>query len=70
MNFSIDARGATLYNGSGIGTYIDNLIREILAVDTVNTYNIFWSGDVPDYLVKPNSNIIIPSKKHGMFFEN
>ena len=33
MKISIDARGVNLYKGSGIGTYIENLLRELLNID-------------------------------------
>ena len=36
MKFSIDARGINLYKGSGIGTYTENLLRELLNIDTKN----------------------------------
>ena len=45
MKISIDARGVNLYKGSGIGTYIENLLRELLNIDKKNTYSIFWAGE-------------------------
>ena len=43
MKFSIDARGINLYKGSGIGTYTENLLRELLNIDTKNkTKNILF----------------------------
>ena len=45
MKFSIDARGINLYKGSGIGTYTENLLRELLNIDTKNNYSIFWTGE-------------------------
>lgn len=42
MKLSIDARGINLYKGSGIGTYTENLLRELLNIDQKNTYSIFW----------------------------
>lgn len=70
MNFSIDARGINLYKGSGIGTYTENLVKEILNLDTENKYTIFWAGEnYKEYKCK-NSNIIVTSKKHGTFYED
>ena len=40
MKISIDARGINLYKGSGIGTYTENLLRELLNIDTKNNYSI------------------------------
>ena len=45
MNLSIDGRGITLYNGWGIGTYIANLLKELITIDNKNEYTIFWAGD-------------------------
>ena len=70
MKFSIDARGINLYKGSGIGTYTENLLRELLNIDTKNNYSIFWAGENYEDYKKDNSKIIFTSKKHGTFYEN
>ncbi|VYU19206.1 glycosyltransferase [Clostridium tertium] len=70
MNLSIDARGINLYNGTGIGTYTENLLRELLNIDSDNNYTIFWSGKNYEDYKKRNSKIILTSKKHGGFYEN
>lgn len=70
MNLSIDGRGITLYNGSGIGTYTANLLKELIAIDSKNKYTIFWAGDNYDKFKSHNTNIVLTSKKHGMFYEN
>lgn len=41
MKVSIDARGINLYKGSGIGTYTENLLIELLNIDNKNNYSIF-----------------------------
>lgn len=70
MKFSIDARGINLYKGSGIGTYTENLLIELLNIDRRNNYSIFWAGDNYENYKKENSKIIFTSKKHGAFYEN
>lgn len=70
MNLSIDGRGITLYNGSGIGTYISNLLKVLITIDNKNEYTIFWAGDNYDAFKKSNTNIVLTSKRHGMFYEN
>ena len=70
MKFSIDARGINLYKGSGIGTYTENLLRELLNIDTKNNYSIFWTGENYENYKKANSKIIFTSRKHGTFYEN
>ena len=67
MKFSIDARGINLYKGSGIGTYTENLLRELLNIDTKNNYSIFWTGENYENYKKANSKIIFTSRKHGTF---
>ena len=70
MNLSIDGRGITLYNGSGIGTYTANFLKELITIDNKNNYTIFWAGDNYDNFKSTNTNIILTSKKHGMFYED
>ncbi|WP_195988712.1 glycosyltransferase family 1 protein [Clostridium sp. D53t1_180928_C8] len=70
MKVSIDARGINLYKGSGIGTYTENLLIELLNIDNKNNYSIFWAGDNYENYKKYNSKIIFTSKKHGAFYEN
>ena len=69
MKISIDARGINLYNGTGIGTYTENVLRELLNLDKENDYSLFWCGENYDNFKKQNSNIIFAPKKHGGFYE-
>ncbi|WP_411169030.1 glycosyltransferase family 4 protein [Clostridium sp. MB05] len=70
MKISIDARGINLYNGTGIGTYTENLVTELLNIDKKNNYSLFWTGKNYERFKKENSKIIFTSKKHGGFYEN
>lgn len=70
MKLSIDARGINLYKGSGIGTYTENLLKEMLNIDNENEYSIFWAGENYESYQKKNSKIIFTSRKHGMFYES
>lgn len=70
MKLSIDARGINLYKGSGIGTYTENLLKELLNIDKSNNYSIFWAGENYEYYQRKNSKIIFTSRKHGTFYEN
>lgn len=70
MKISIDARGINLYNGTGIGTYTDNLLKEILELDKENEYSLFWSGTNYERYKKDNTKIILTSKRHSAFYEN
>ena len=44
MKIAIDARSATLHQGTGIGTYTNNLISEILSIDSKDEFTLFCSG--------------------------
>lgn len=69
MKFAIDARGASLYHGTGIGTYTNNLITSMLELDSKDEFTLFCSGNFNRNFDKPNSNIIFSSGKHGSFYE-
>lgn len=69
MRIGVDARGITLYKGTGIGTYTENVLKNILNVDKENYYNIYWCGkDYTEYC-KENSKVIMVSRKQKSFFE-
>ena len=70
MNISIDARGINLYNGTGIGTYTVNLVKELLNIDKKNNYSLFWTGKNYENYKKDNCKIVFTSRKHGGFYEN
>lgn len=70
MKIAIDARSATLYEGTGIGTYTNNLISELLSLSSSNEYTLFCCGKFNNKFNSQNSNIIYSSGKHGGFYEN
>lgn len=69
MKVAIDARGINWYRGTGIGTYTDNVLRNLLKMDKNNFYNIYWSGSNYEEFQRGNTQIIMASKKHHRFFE-
>ncbi len=69
MKISIDARGINWYRGTGIGTYTENVLKNLLNIDNENFYNLYWSGENYENFIKDNSKIIMASKKHHRFFE-
>lgn len=69
MRIAIDGRGITWYNGSGIGTYTENLVKNLLNIDKKNSYQIFWSGDGYKEYEKENTNLVMCSKKYQSFFQ-
>lgn len=70
MNTLIDARGATWYSGTGIGTYTLNLLKNILSLDGESFYHLLCSGSPISEFEKENTKIIMSSKKHQSFFED
>lgn len=69
MKILIDSRGASWYRGTGIGTYTHNLLKSLNNIDSLNDYHLFCSGpDFNDYK-SSNTNLIMSSKKHRIFFE-
>lgn len=69
MKIAIDARSATLHQGTGIGTYTNNLISELLSLDSENEFDLFCSGKFNKDFNKINANIIYSSGRHGGFYE-
>ena len=66
----IDARGATWYRGTGIGTYTYNLLINILKIDKKSSYDLVCSGEkIPEFEAE-NTKIIMSSRKHQRFFED
>lgn len=70
MKIGIDARGANLYRGTGIGTYTENVIREILNIDDKNSYTLYWYGEGYKEFLKDNCKITMASRGNHGFFEN
>ncbi|SHI43974.1 Glycosyltransferase involved in cell wall bisynthesis [Clostridium amylolyticum] len=69
MKIAIDARGINLYKGTGIGTYTQNVLKNILDMNTSSFYNIYWYGENYKLYEQENTKIIMTSKKHRKFFE-
>ena len=69
MKIAIDARSATLHQGTGIGTYTNNLISEILSIYSKDEFTLFCSGKFNEDFNKKNANIIFSSGRHGGFYE-
>lgn len=69
MKIAIDARSATLHQGTGIGTYTNNLISEILSLDSKDEFTLFCPGKFNEKFIKNNTNIVYSSGRHGGFYE-
>lgn len=69
MKIGIDARGITWYHGTGIGTYTENILKNLFEIDKTNKYHIYWSGNNYNSFENKNSKIIMTSKRHQRFFQ-
>jgi glycosyltransferase involved in cell wall biosynthesis len=70
MRIAIDARGINFYGGTGIGTYTENVLKNLINIDTKNSYHIFWSGNNYEGIKRDNCKVVMTSKKHQRFFED
>lgn len=69
MKIGIDCRGINWYKGTGIGTYTDNILLNMLKLDMEDNFYIPWAGDDFKKYKRKNSIFILSSKKHHNFFE-
>lgn len=69
MKIAIDARGANLYSGTGIGTYTNNLINNMIDISPSDNFMLFCSGTLNENFNKNNTEIIFSSGRHGSFYE-
>lgn len=69
MRIAIDARGINWYKGTGIGTYTENVVKNLLDLYKDNYYRLYWSENNYENYKKDNVDIIFTSKKHPRFFE-
>lgn len=69
MKIAIDSRSATLHAGSGIGTYTKNLVLNLLNINSSDSLNVIWTGELPSNIKKDNADIFLISGRHGEFFE-
>ncbi len=71
MLISIDTRGAKLYTGTGIGTYTNELMKNIMKLDQKNQYLFFWPGEgYEQFKGKSNIKVRIVGEKHKSFWTN
>ena len=69
MRIAIDGRGINWYHGTGIGTYTENLVKNLLQIDKKNHYLLYWSGPDYDKYKRANTMIHMCSKRYHRFFE-
>lgn len=68
MRIAIDARGINWYRGTGIGTYTENLVKNLINLYENSYYRLYWSEQNYDEYKKDNTEIVITSKHHPRFF--
>ena len=69
MRIAIDARGINWYQGTGIGTYTKNILKNLLTLDLENHYHVYWAGENYEEYLKENSKLMLVSTRNHNFFE-
>ncbi|MFU0824917.1 glycosyltransferase family 4 protein [Clostridium sp.] len=69
MRIAIDARGINWYGGTGIGTYTENIVKNLINLYKDNYYRLYWSELNYEEYKKDNTEIVMTSKRHTRFFE-
>ncbi|WMJ79717.1 glycosyltransferase family 1 protein [Clostridium sp. MB40-C1] len=69
MKVAIDARGINWYSGTGIGTYTENIVKNLMNIYNNDHFRLYWSGQTFEAFKKENSDIVMTSSKHHRFFE-
>lgn len=68
MKVGIDSRSATMHKGSGIGTYTENLVSNLIT-NIDSNFDIIWTGSYDNKLVTNKGKIFYASGKHSLFYE-
>lgn len=69
MKIAFDARGISWYKGTGIGTYTENILKNLIFLDKLNKYTLYWSGDNYESFKSNNTTIKMASKRYHRFFQ-
>ena len=70
MHICMDARGAKLYAGTGIGTYTARLLENIIDIDRENSYRFFWPNDGYEFLMgRSNISLTLFGEKNKKFWD-
>ncbi|MCY6958734.1 glycosyltransferase family 4 protein [Clostridium brassicae] len=69
MKVAIDARGINWYGGTGIGTYTENIVKNLIDIYNNDYFRLYWSGQKFQAFKKKNSDIVMTANKHHRFFE-
>lgn len=68
MRIAIDARGINWYRGTGIGTYTENLVRNLINIYSKDYFRLYWSEQNYNDFNKENTELLITSKKPPKIF--
>lgn len=69
MNIAFDARGINWYKGTGIGTYTQKVLKNMIAYHKDIFFEIYWSGPGYEEFSFDNTQIMMTSKRHQRFFD-
>ncbi|ENZ01045.1 hypothetical protein HMPREF1092_02214 [Clostridium thermobutyricum] len=70
MKIAIDSRSVNLHSGTGIGTYTENVISEMININKDDNFTLIWTGEIAEKFKNDNVDFLYSSGRHGRFFEN
>lgn len=69
MRIAFDARGINWYRGTGIGTYTENVLKNLISIDNFNKYVLYWSGENYEKFESNNITVRMASRRYHRFFQ-
>lgn len=69
MNIAFDARGINWYKGTGIGTYTEKILKNMITNHKDIFFELYWSGSGYEDFSFDNTQIMMTSKRHQRFFD-
>lgn len=69
MNILIDSRSVNLHSGTGIGTYTNNLVLNLINNYNQENFNLLWTGPIKNNFQKKNTKFSCISGKHSGFYD-
>lgn len=70
MNILIDSRSVNLHSGTGIGTYTNNLVLNLINSYNDDKFNLIWTGPINNNFKKRNTRISCISGKYLGFYDD
>lgn len=69
MNIAFDARSINWSKGTGIGTYTEKILKNMIASNPDFFFQLYWSESGYENFSFDNTQIMMTSKRHHRFFD-